>query len=1074
MTSPNLPIPGDIATVRHRQYLVDDVIAPTSIRDQHTLVRLTCLDDDSQGRSLSVLWERELGARVIRPAQAGIGAPTHLDEPRRFAAYLHALKWSSVTATDARLFQAPFRAGIHLLDHQLVPLKKALELPRVNLFIADDVGLGKTIEAGLVMQELMLRQRVERVLIVCPASVTLQWRDEMEKRFGLRFEIFNRDFVARRRQERGFQVPVWGTHSRFIVSYQTLRRSENFEPLRNFLDERGRGKSMLVLDEAHVVAPASSSRYAVDTETTRSIRQIADRFEHRLFLSATPHNGHSNSFSALLEMLDPQRFTRGTKVRESQLAPVMVRRLKADLRELGNSNYPVRRVVGVNLKNADGRWRAAWPGASAVIDRLESLDRGLESTKHHWVDLGEGAPVEIELASLLKKYTQLVAPGAKKGRLVFINLQKRLLSSIEAFHRTLSVHAAAFGAGSLAPGGREEPTETVTEEYGESDESLELKLDEAIREASEGLPVDVQARRLLDDMLRLSAQHRTARDAKLLALLHWIRENQCPLERGAKWKPRRLIIFTEYGDTLRYLKEQLTAAFDGTQRGDERILTMTGGIGDARRAEVQDAFNGDLDEFPVRILLATDAAREGINLQGHCADLFHYDVPWNPSRLEQRNGRIDRALQPEPEVRCGYFVYEERPEDAVLETLAKKVDTIARELGSLGSVLMEQMGAALSDGITDETLVAVEKAATSTRAEVSRRELETQRQLQTLRRELDDIGDIRERSRKVMDFDPALLRDALDVGFELSGSARLEKSLVKDEGKSTEAWKVPSLPEAWSRTLDSIRPRREKDELPWDWRKRPLLPVVFEAPSGIASKLAHLHLSHPVVQRVLQRFLAQGFSANDLSRVTVVKSKRDAVARVIVFGRLSLFGTGAARLHDELVSVSAKWLDGGGKGHLKPFGEDADSKAIEQLETTLAEAPELGALSEPIRKRFLASAATDFAALWSTVEEQSTARATEARKKLTLRGASEAKALEQILLTQRETIEEALGEQLDLPLAAKDEIDQWRRDKSHLEQRLGAIEKELVEEPEALKRTYDVRLTRLTPVGMVYLWPSTR
>ena len=208
MNTSNLPSPGDIATVRHRQYLVDEVLAPSGVRDEHHLVRLTCLDDDAQGRPLSVLWERELGARIIRPEHSGIGAPSHLDEPRHFAAYLHALKWSSVTATDARLFQAPFRAGIHLLDHQLVPLKKALELPRVNLFIADDVGLGKTIEAGLVMQELMLRQRVERVLIVCPASVTLQWRDEMEKRFGQRFEVFNRDFVARRRQERGFQVPV--------------------------------------------------------------------------------------------------------------------------------------------------------------------------------------------------------------------------------------------------------------------------------------------------------------------------------------------------------------------------------------------------------------------------------------------------------------------------------------------------------------------------------------------------------------------------------------------------------------------------------------------------------------------------------------------------------------------------------------------------------------------------------------------------------------------------------------------------------------------------------------------------
>ena len=143
-------------------------------------MRLTCLDDDAQGRPLSVLWERELGARVIRPAQGGLGTPRALDEPRRFAAYLHALKWSSVTATDARLFQAPFRAGIHLLDHQLSPLKKALELPRVNLFIADDVGLGKTIEAGLILMPLLAANRVRRLLILAPAKLVPQWRARMK------------------------------------------------------------------------------------------------------------------------------------------------------------------------------------------------------------------------------------------------------------------------------------------------------------------------------------------------------------------------------------------------------------------------------------------------------------------------------------------------------------------------------------------------------------------------------------------------------------------------------------------------------------------------------------------------------------------------------------------------------------------------------------------------------------------------------------------------------------------------------------------------------------------------------
>lgn len=1057
MHTETAPRRGDIAHVRHRQYLIDEVVPPSGTREEHTLVRLTCLDDDAQGRSLSVLWERELGARVVRPARSGLGTPARLDEPRRFAAYLHALKWSSVTATDARLFQAPFRAGIHLYDHQLAPLKKALELPRVNLFIADDVGLGKTIEAGLVMQELMLRQRVDRILIVCPASVTLQWRDEMARRFGLHFEVFNRDFVSRRRQERGFQVPVWGTHPRFIVSYQTLRRSEYFEPLRTLLAERGRHKSLLLLDEAHVVAPASASRYAVDTETTRSIRALAEHFEHRLFLSATPHNGHSNSFSALLEMLDPQRFTRGTKVREAQLAPVMVRRLKSDLRALGSAeHYPERQVLAVRLAHDGKRWRATWPGSEPL-------------------DLGEREAPELALSEMLARYTSLMKPGAKKGRLVFINLQKRLLSSIEAFHRTLSVHAAAFGAGALAPGAPDDvEQETLAEEYGESDEALELDLAEEVHAASQELDPGVQARTLLDDMLRLSQRHRTAHDAKLLALLGWIRASLCPLTRGARWKPRRVLIFTEYGDTLRYLREQLTAAFEGTERGDERILTLTGGVGDARRAEVQDAFNAPLEEHPVRVLLATDAAREGINLQGHCADLFHYDVPWNPSRLEQRNGRIDRALQPAPVVRCGYFVYEQRREDAVLDTLARKVEVIDRELGSLGSVLMEQMEDALKQGIGEETMAKLEAAATSQRAQVTQRELESQRALTSLKKELDAIGEIKERSRAVMDFDSALLRDALDVGFELAGSKRLQQEEADDDGKPLQAWRMPELPESWSRTLDTIRPRREKEEAPWDWRKRPLLPVVFEAPSTLSSRLAHLHLSHPVAQRVLQRFLAQGFSANDLTRVTAVRSKRDAVARVIVFGRLSLFGAGAARLHDQLVSVSAKWLDGGGKGHLKPFAEDADRRAIEQLEATLAEAGELSNVPRAVQSRLLASAASDFATLWPEVEAESGRREKEARKKLAQRGEGEAKALEGILHVQREAIEESLGAQLELELTQKDELDQWRRDKSHLEARRSALEKELKEEPTALAATYEVRLSRLSPVGMVYLWPSSR
>ncbi len=1056
-----VPAPGNIVNVRQRQYLVESVTPPASPHEEHTLVRMVCLDDDAQGRPLSVLWERELGATVTRPAETGLGRPEKLDPPRHFAAYLHALKWSSVTATDARLFQAPFRAGIHLYDHQLAPLKKALALPRVNLFIADDVGLGKTIEAGLVMQELMLRQRAEYVLVVCPASVTLQWRDEMEKRFGLHFELFTRDFVARRRQERGFGVNPWKTHNRFIVSYQTLRRSENYEPLKAFLEERGRHRTLLVLDEAHVVAPASASRWAVDTETTSRVRQLTENaFEHRLFLSATPHNGHSNSFSALLEMLDPQRFTRGTRVREQQLAPVMVRRLKGDLRQVSaQRHYPERKVVAVELSHEDGVWSATWPG-------------GVRQT------LGKGTLAELTLSEQLREYTALAAPDDKRGRLVFINLQKRLLSSVAAFHRTLSVHAARIGAGQVLAA-RDDDGYTPTEAEGETDAQLEAELEARIAEASEGLDPDVKARKLLEDMLLAADRARAVPDAKVRALLQWIREHQSPLGRGAKWSNTRVIVFTEYGDTLRYLKEQLTSAFEGTDRGEERVMTLHGGLRDESREEVQRAFNGDPAEHPVRVLLCTDAAREGLNLQGRCADLFHFDVPWNPSRLEQRNGRIDRALQPEPEVRCGYFLYTQRAEDAVLDTLARKVDTIQRELGSLGSVLMEKMESALEKGIDPGALARLEAASKAERTEVVRQELESQRELDALRAELSELAEVKEQSRKVLEFDTALLRDALDVGFELSGAGRLEATTGKDGDRSVEAWRLPELPQAWSRTLDSVRFPKQRDETWWQWRERPLKPIVFNAPERVSTELAHLHLSHPVVQRVLQRYLAQGFSASDLSRVTVVRTKRDSVARVVVFGRLSLFGAGAARLHDQLVSVAAKWIEGGGKGHLKPFAEAADKKAIDLLETTLAEAPGLDATPQAVQKKLLAAAPGDFTALWPAVKAEAERQEQEARAKLSERGKVEAKVLEGILKAQREAITEALGTQLELELlgnsqSEKDQLEQWRRDKAHMVARQAALEKELAEQPDQLARFYDVQLSRLSPVGLVYLWPVTR
>ncbi|MDY0001367.1 MAG: DISARM system SNF2-like helicase DrmD [Polyangia bacterium] len=1093
------PTPGDIVQVRHRQWLVEEVTPPPEPRHA-TAVRLVCLDDDNQGRSLDVLWEMELGAKVLQPETQGIGDVAGIDQPRHFGAYLHALKWHSVTATDAELFQAPFRAGIQLLSHQLTPLQKALKLPRANLFIADDTGLGKTIEAGLVLQELQLRQRVSFVLIVCPASVCLQWREEMSKKFGLQFEIYNRAFIGRRRRERGFGVNPWSTHSRFIISHQTLRRPEYRDPLLQHIGERAR-KSLLILDEAHVAAPASASKYAIDSRLTRVIRDIAPRFENRLFLSATPHNGHSNSFSALLEILDRQRFTRGVPISgPAELEAVMVRRLKEDLRRMDVGDYPERKIVEVAITSTGTTWRATQSLATDATPQGDDAPQGDATT------IGEGEPAELRLSRLLGEYTSLMAPTKGQGRLVFINLQKRLLSSIEAFSRTLRLHAKSVSEGKAKTqlrlashmAARAAELRGEQDEYGDDDEQAEEAAGAEIIAASRLLETpEGRARQLLSEMLSLADQYRGAPDGKVLALVDWIRRHQCPAAQvgGAdpkadpkakpadtRWTDRRVLVFTEYGDTKRYLLQILGAALRGTDQDEDRIMQFHGGMSDEQREEVQRAFNSPPDEHPVRILIATDAAREGINLQGHCADLFHFDIPWNPARMEQRNGRIDRTLQPAPEVRCHYFAYPQRAEDLVLKKLVRKVDTIQRELGSLSAVLMDRMAEVMEPGITDLTSEALDRAEqTGLLRETAQRELESQRDDQAkLRKEVESAGAILNRSKEITSFDPTLLQDAVNVGLELSGAPRLapvQAGKVDKDDSDHQAYELPPMPDSWQETLDYLRPPRERQEPIWEWRKKPPQPVVFRPPKRMNSRLVHLHLEHPFVQRILSRFRAQGYSAHDLSRVTVLRNRHDALIRVIAFGRLSLFGPGATRLHDQLVSVAARWVEGT-NDPLRPFAEAADRKAVEMIEQILRESPSLDGISPAIQAKLQAATPSVFAQLWPQIREEADSLAHDAETKLRARAQEEAASLRRILEAQKAGISKEMkgADQLALHFtdSEKEQREQLEQNLAYWRERLSRIDHEIEHEPPQLEALYEVALRRLEPVGLVYLWPEVR
>ena len=315
---------GELVQVRSRRWLVEDVAQPDG--GGSAQVALACADDDAQGRTLRVFWDCELDRRILEEEGWADLAAQGFDAPRYFAAFFHTLRWNCTTATEPNLFQAPFRAGIKIDAYQMEPLRKALRLPRVNLFIADDTGLGKTIEAGLIARELLLRRKVKSIVVAAPPSVLEQWKGELEDRFGLIFRVLDRAYVSRMRRERGFGVNPWRTHSRFLVSHNLLVDPAYAEPMREWLGDLLPG-SLLILDEAHHAAPSSGGRYGIETKFTRAARDLCARFEHRLFLSATPHNGHSNSFSTLLELLDPYRFTRGVKVRgKRDLEDVMARR----------------------------------------------------------------------------------------------------------------------------------------------------------------------------------------------------------------------------------------------------------------------------------------------------------------------------------------------------------------------------------------------------------------------------------------------------------------------------------------------------------------------------------------------------------------------------------------------------------------------------------------------------------------------------------------------------------------------------------------------------------------------------
>ena len=807
-----------------------------------------------------------------------------------------------------------------------------------------------------------------------------------------------------------------------------------------------------------------------------------------------------------MELLDPYRFTRGVKVTGQQeqaaLRAVMVRRLKEDIRET-QGGFPKRIVEPV------------------VVDGLP-----------------EDAP-ELVLSNLLDEYRGLrerrfrVATRSQQSlaALMTVGLQQRLLSSVEAFARSLAVHRETVrrqwerssgkqsGASSnprvgegfvRIPGAdddvddfagdiEDEDAPARAEEAADAEERAEI---EALDRAAEAeRPRDAAARALWDEeqqllarMAQIANAARGRPDAKTRRLLDWIRKNLCPAlppNRGAvpgapaRWNDRRVLIFTENREgTKRYLRKMLEAAIAGTERADERIATIDGLVAGARRREIQRRFNLPPAEDPLRILLATDAAREGLNFQAHCTDLFHFDLPWNPGRIEQRNGRIDRKLQPAPEVRCRYFKLPQRQEDRVLDVLVRKTETIQRELGSLSRVIEDDIERRLRRGIrhreAGQLALWIEKAdLDAARRRISEAELDATRLRQdALEAANDECRDLLARSRQWVGFEEEAFRDALSCSLEILGADPLTRRADED---GAGLWEFPSLAHrsGWEATLDALRAPRKPEQKLTDWReKAPVRPVAFRDAGRLTGDRVHLHLEQRVARRLLSRFRAQGFIHHDLSRACLVQTA-DSIPRVVLLGRLCLFGSRAERLHEELAFVTARWTPLSRRtGPLAPYGRERQAFTLDLLKRSLAHPG--GEPRPEIASRLREGATQDIAQLLPHLERDASDRERRAEEALRARGEKEARELGAALTRQRGRVTEELRRHEEGEAVRQLRLFDTEQEKRELQanmaawrRRIAQFDAELSAEPQRIRDFYKVKATRFEPVGLAYLWPDT-
>jgi len=1038
---------GQLATVRRRPFVVTEIIPAAAglsgdaTRANH-LIKLSSVEDDGLGEELQVIWEVEPGTSVHE--KSTLPDPNSFDHPKRLQAFLDAVRWGAVSQADDKALQSPFRSGIEVDEYQLDPVVRALSMPRVNLLIADDVGLGKTIEAGLVVQEMILRHRVRTVLIVCPSSLQVQWQEEMRDKFGLEFRIVDSETISQLRRKRGIHVNPWSHFPRLITSIDYLKRER---PLRSFRETLPAGDQtaypraydLLIIDEAHNVAPSGRGKYATDSMRTLAIRSLAPHFEHKLFLSATPHNGYRESFAALLELLDSQRFARAVTPDRNQLDAVMVRRMKSELKL---------------------RWDGSRRFAERVVKHLEVPYTEEERQAHH----------ALQTYSALR-LKQVTSDGERMAaEFVLKLLKKRLFSSPAAFGITLEKHMATVGGRKAATSSMATTTRDIadfSDDYANDDE-YEAETGEVVGSVSQALsPLSAEEQALLRHLRDYAAKTSLRPDCKAQTLIDWLKATLRP---GGQWNQERVIIFTEYRATQKWLFDLL--AREGFAEGG-RLEMIYGGMPSDQREPIKAAFQAHPKESAVRILLTTDAASEGVNLQNHCSRLIHFEIPWNPNRMEQRNGRVDRHGQKATEVPIHHFVGRGFDTartagkvgdlEADLEFLmraALKVETIREDLGKVGPVIAAQV---------EEAMLGRRTRLDTTRAELDaepvRRMLKFERKL---REQLEKLASQLHETQHELSLTPEHIENVVRVGLDLAGQPALipveAPGIWPDSTgvrKTCPVFRLPALSSSWAQCADGLAHPHTK-------RVRP---IVFDAALAAGrDDVVLAHLNHRLVQMCLRLLRAEIWSldnqAKRLSRVSacVVDDAALTHPAVIAHGRIVVLGGDNHRLHEEIIAAGGALIEG--RFSRLNVG---DTKAA------LAAATDTPA-PEAIEARFQALWPKHRDALLAALEARRVERTKNLEKNLDERAEKEANKLKTVMTELQRAIQAELdrkdGPQLLLDLGGDEPGKQQReRDMAALRRRLNEIPEEIRRESDHIRSRFANPSARLFPVAVTWLIP---